>query len=237
MVILTIITWLRLTSTWVRGLSLSSTLAVNWTRVQIWTHSNRTWDQTLISFKMNLGSGLSFFQLNLSSGLISSSDWTPIEFRIQDGVRARYSKPSEPLKWKIRDWAFCGQRACLLWILLLWNTRSSTESFPSSSFYSISFRSPKRFFSNWFQVARVESHHWYVLSNFSGRPRFIIINRHWDRIWYTIKLKFNSFTNKTILFIFKAKVGLTMPMPIHKHIAVLYFHSFLFVVLSVTSGY
>ena len=108
MVILTIITWLRLTSTWVRGLSLSSTLAVNWTRVQIWTHSNWTWDQTLISFKMNLGLGLNSFQLNLSSGLNSSSDRTPIEFRIQDGVRARYSKPSEPLKWK-------NPRLSLLW--------------------------------------------------------------------------------------------------------------------------
>ena len=107
MVILTIITWLRLTSTWVRGLSLSSTLAVNWTRVQIWTRSNWTWDQTLISFKMNLGSGLNSFQLNLSSGLISSSDWTPIEFRIQDGVSSIFRT-----KWTIE---MKNPRLSLLW--------------------------------------------------------------------------------------------------------------------------
>jgi len=147
-------------------------------RVQIWTHSNCTWDQTLISFKMNLGSGL------------TPSNWTWVQVWFQVQIELQSSSGFKMVweldilnqvnHWneKIRDWAFCGQRACLLWILLLWNTRSSTESFPSSSFYSISFRSPKRFFSNWFQVARVESHHWYVLSNFSGGPRFIIINRH-----------------------------------------------------------
>ena len=176
MVILTIITWLRLTSTWVRGLSLSSTLAVNWTRVQIWT-------QIELEIRLWFRSKWTWVQVWTPSNWTWVQVWIQVQIELQSSsgfkmVWARYSKPSEPLKWKIGDWAFCGQRACLLWILLLWNTRSSTESFPSSSFYSFSFRSPKHFFSNWFQVARVESHHWYVLSNFSGRPRFIIINRH-----------------------------------------------------------
>ena len=105
MVILTIITWLRLLSTWVLGLSLSSARAV--TRVQIWTRSNWTWDRTLISVKMNLGSGLSSFLLNLSSGLISSSDWNPIEFRIQDGVSSIFRT-----KWTIE---MKNRRLSLLW--------------------------------------------------------------------------------------------------------------------------
>ena len=127
-----------------------------WTWVQVWTLSNWTWVQVWFQVQIELQSSSGFKMVWELDILNQVNHWNE----------------------KIRDWAFCGQRACLLWILLLWNTRSSTESFPSSSFYSISFRSPKRFFSNWFQVARVESHHWYVLSNFSGGPRFIIINRH-----------------------------------------------------------